>query len=174
MKSETKIVVITGAESTGKSTIANALSAHYSAPAVPEYAREHIENLGREYNYEDVEFIAQKQVEELNLLQNSEPPLIILDTWLLITKVWFEVVYNKVPDWLDAKIRSTKIDLFLICDIDLPWIADNVRENGGTNRRLLQNKYLEEIKKYNYDFKIVSGKDEVRINNAIKFITNIR
>jgi len=174
VKSETKIVVITGAESTGKSTIANALSTHFSASLIPEYAREYIENLEREYTYEDVEFIAQKQIQELNKILTSEQPLIILDTWLLITKVWFEVVYNKIPDWLDSKIRSTNIDLFIVCDIDLPWVADSVRENGGTNRELLHNKYLEEIEKYKFDYGLVRGKDEVRINNAIKFITNIR
>jgi len=174
VKSEPKIIVITGAESTGKSTLASALSSHLSAPVIPEFARCYIENLDRKYNFEDVEFIAKKQVEELNKLQASKQPIIILDTWLLITKIWFDVVFNKVPNWLDAKIRSTNINLVLVCDIDLPWVADKVRENGGINRSILQNKYLKEIEEYDFDHRIVSGKGEERINNAIKYVTKQR
>jgi hypothetical protein len=58
----------------------------------------------------------------------------------------------------------------LICDIDLPWEPDPVRENGGDRRLFLHNKYIEEIKKYNFNYKIVSGIDSVRFSNAIKLL----
>ena len=77
------------------------------------------------------------------------------------------MVFNKIPSWLENEIRNTKIDLFLVCDIDLPWQADPVRENGGETRLILHKKYLENIKNYNFDYKIVNGKNKDRFENAL-------
>jgi len=173
MNSESKNIVITGAESTGKSALTQWLANHFQAPFIPEYARDHIEKLGRKYLFSDVEFIAQKQVQQLNELQKTKSPLIFSDTWLIITKIWFEEVYGREPDWLESEITKTKIVLFLICDTDLPWIQDPVRENGGKKRLYLQKKYIETIKEYGFNFKIVSGKDESRFACALKHIKNL-
>uniref|UniRef100_UPI0032171812 ATP-binding protein n=1 Tax=uncultured Draconibacterium sp. TaxID=1573823 RepID=UPI0032171812 len=165
-----KIIVVTGAESTGKSTLCEALSSYFGVPYVPELARGYIENLNRDYNYEDVVEIAKQQIREVDEKLNSDHPFIILDTWLIITKIWFEVVFKKVPDWLESHIEKTKIDLFLLCDIDLPWVADNVRENGGKKREKLHNIYLNELQKRNYKYQLVTGQNENRIEKAIRII----
>lgn len=167
MKKQPKIVVITGAESTGKSTLAEALGNYYHVPVIPEFARDYVEKLNRPYTYGDVEKIALKQVEELNAAKKLEHPVIFVDTWLIITKIWFEVVFQKVPAWLENTIRTTPIDLFLVCDTDLPWIPDPVRENGGEKRRILHDMYIENIKKYNFTFHIVNGEDQLRFENAL-------
>jgi nicotinamide riboside kinase len=62
----------------------------------------------------------------------------------------------------------------LVCDIDLPWIADPVRENGGENRKILQNKYIENISEFKFKYKLVSGIDEERFQNALKFLTEMK
>lgn len=173
MNSSPKIIVITGAESTGKSTLTESLANYFNVPFIKEFAREYIEKLNRPYNYQDVVFIAEKQVEQLNKLKYSAEPFVFVDTWLIITKIWLEVVFNKTPGWLDKEIRSSKIELFLVCDIDLPWISDPVRENGGEKRQMLQNKYIQNIKKYNFTHKIVSGKNQVRLTNALHYINQI-
>ena len=173
MSKTPKIIVITGAESTGKSTLTESLANFYKVPFVKEFAREYIENLNRPYNYQDVIFIAEKQIEQLNKLKASTEPFIFVDTWLIITKVWLEIVYNKIPDWLEKEIQISNIELFLVCDIDLPWIPDPVRENGGEKRQMLQNKYIENIKKYNFNYKIVNGKNQARFNNALKYLNPI-
>ena len=172
MKNKPLIVAITGAESTGKSTLAEALSKHYSVPFVPEFARAYILELHRHYTFEDIEFIARKQVEQYTQLLSGNYPVIILDTWLLITKVWFEVVYNHIPGWLEENIGKLNIDLFLVCDIDLPWEADDVRENGGENRNKLQQKYLDEIQKYNFPYRLIQGNGTHRTQSAIEIIDN--
>ncbi len=165
-------VAITGAESTGKSTLSDALANHYRSISVPEFSRSYIENLKRPYTYNDVEFIARKQIEiEKNLLPDKSP--IFFDTWLIITKVWFDFVYNKRPKWLDSYIENSNIDLFLVCDIDLPWIYDPVRENGGENRKVLHDIYIENLKKYGFKYQIVSGEGEDRIKNAICFVDQL-
>ena len=168
MNNYPKIIVITGAESTGKSTLTEALAHHFNAPFVPEYARSYIENLNRKYNYTDVEIIARKQVEIFNNVKKTNSEFIFIDTWLIITKIWFEEVFGKIPSWIEHEIKNTKIDLFLVCDTDIPWIPDTVRENGGENRLMLQKRYIEQIEHYNFNYKIVSGSQNERVRNAIR------
>ncbi len=173
-KTSPKIIVITGAESTGKSTLTEALAKYFNVPFIPEIARDYVEHLNAKYNYNDVEKIAKRQVEQLNQLKNTNHPFIFVDTWLIITKIWFEVVFKKTPDWFESEIQKNKIDLFLVCDTDLPWIADPVRENGGEQREILQNKYIETIREYNYEYKIVRGEGEKRIENALCYISDLK
>jgi len=170
MNSYPKIYVITGAESTGKSELTRWLANYFKAPYIPEFARNYIENLSRQYNYDDVELIAKKQIEQVNALKNSDYPYIFVDTWLIITIIWFEFGFKRKPSWIEQELRNTKIDMFLVCDIDIPWVPDPVRENGGRNRVILHNKYIETIKKYNFNYNIVSGINEERFSCALKYL----
>jgi nicotinamide riboside kinase len=170
MKSSPAIYVITGAESTGKSALTEWLANYFNVPYIPEFARSYIENLRRPYTYEDVEEIAMTQIKQINEYKNTSYPFIFADTWLIITKVWFELVFGESPLWLENEIKNTPVNLFLVCDIDLPWIPDPVRENGGEKRVMLHKKYLEIIKENHFDYKIVSGKNSERYNNSLKII----
>ena len=165
-------VVISGPESTGKTELAQALAQRLDAVWVPEYARKYVENLDRPYSYEDVVAIARVQIaQEKEYSLRSEGKLLIFDTWLIITKVWFDLVFGKCPEWVLDHIRSSRIDLFLICDIDLPWIADPVRENGGEKRKELFRLYCDEIRSFGFDFEIVSGIGNLRSLNALKALS---
>jgi NadR type nicotinamide-nucleotide adenylyltransferase len=169
MPEPTVKIVITGAESTGKSTLSEALAAHYHAKWIPEFSRSYIEKLHRDYTYSDIEIIAHQQISEQQNIDH-ENKIVFFDTWLIITKIWFEFVFGKSPDWLHRSILQSKIDLFLVCDIDIPWIPDPVRENGGENRIILHNIYIDQIKSYGFNYQLVSGLDEERLKNAVKII----
>ncbi len=173
MKNKQKIIVITGAESTGKSALTGFLAEYYKVPSIPEFARSYIEHLDRKYTYEDVEYIARKQVEQLEEMKKIRSEFLFIDTWLIITKIWFEEVYRRVPEWICKQIKHTAIDLFLICDTDLPWIPDNVRENGGERRDYLQNRYIEEIKNYGFNFHLVKGVNHERYMNALEVLEQL-
>lgn len=173
MKNKPKIIVITGAESTGKSDLTKKLANHFKVPFIPEFARSYIEGLNRSYNYKDVETIARKQVAQLKNFQNSAHRYIFADTWLIITKVWFEVVFNQVPEWVENEIKKAGIELFLVCATDLPWIPDNVRENGGEKRENLQRRYLEILDEYGFNYRIVKGTDEKRLQNALNCLRDL-
>lgn len=162
-------IVITGAESTGKTSLARALALHYGVRWVPEFAREYVESLQRKYNYCDIEKVARKQILDFCSIGDDEP-LVFIDTWLIITKVWFDKVYGHHPEWLHHAILGNPVDLFLVCDTDLPWVADPVRENGGEARQLLHETYLKEIGRYGFEYKIVSGFEKQRLRNAINLI----
>ncbi|MBN2807706.1 MAG: ATP-binding protein [Prolixibacteraceae bacterium] len=163
----TRKIVITGAESTGKSTLTAGLAQHYKALWIPEIARTYVEGLSRHYTYNDVEKIARLQVEAEQQL-NADEPLVFFDTWLIITKVWFDFVYGKHPGWLHRCIVNSPIDLFLLCDIDLPWVEDPLRENGGENRVKLQQRYLQELHEYGFKYRLISGQHELRLQSAIQ------
>ena len=166
-------VVITGPESTGKSLLAEALAEKYTTQWIPEYAREYVQNLDRPYNYDDVVQIAKHQIrqEETMALKVRPGGILFFDTWLIITKVWFEVVFGKCPEWISTHLRSSKIDLFLVCSTDLPWIADQVRENGGEKREELLEIYCREIGSFGFKFEIIEGIGSIRTENAIKALS---
>lgn len=166
-----KKIVISGPESTGKTILSEALASELNAILIPEYARYYIEGLNKPYTFSDVEAIAKHQIEaEMNLMTLNPRKIVILDTWLIITKVWFDVVFGRIPNWIEDHISSSKIDLFLICAPDLPWIADPVRENGGEMRQKLFERYCIEIEHYGFSYEVVEGTGETRVRNALKFI----
>ena len=167
-----KRVLITGAESTGKSELAMGLAHHFGGIYVPEYAREYVEKLGRPCVYSDVEHIAEWQKRAYH---DTRAPgsFVFFDTWLIITRVWFEVVFQKVPSWLDEQIRRASFDLVLLCHTDLPWISDGVRENGGERREWLQERYQELIRQNGWKFQSVDGLGGERIKKAIHLINKL-
>lgn len=167
-----KRVVLTGPESTGKTEIAEFISNKYNTVCVPEYARGYIQNLKREYTYNDIEHIAKKQIEFEQEYSKKANHILFYDTYLIITKVWFQEVYKKVPSWIDSKITESNIDLFLLCNTDIPWIADSVRENGGEMREKLFEIYKNELDYYGFNYKIINGNGYDRFNNAYNLVEN--
>jgi nicotinamide riboside kinase len=162
-----KTIVITGPESTGKTLISAYLSEKLVCPWIPEYARDYVGRLDRPYTYEDVEHIADIQIKQKNEIERSGASMVILDTWLIITKIWFLEVFGKVPLRIDKEMVKHKIDLFLVCKPDIPWMPDPLRENGGAMREYLMNRYIDEIKKTGWKFVLIGGIGDVRYQNAL-------
>lgn len=165
-----KTIVVTGPESTGKTLISAYLAEQMNCPWVPEYARDYIGSLQRPYTYEDLIHISDTQVKTFNTISQNKPSFLILDTWLIITKIWFLEVYGKYPPIIDKEIASHKIDLYIVCKPDIPWIPDPLRENGGIKRDYLMSRYLEEIRKTGSNFTEIGGKANLRYTNAMKAV----
>jgi len=158
----TIIIVVTGPESTGKTELSRYLSTRTGFPWVPELSRSYIEKLNRPYNYNDVEQIARLQINEFKGIINKNHPIVFFDTDLIITKVWFDVVYRKCPGWVIEAIEKLPVRMHLLCNTDIPWVADPVRENGGEMRLKLFDQYQEELTRFNIPYKIVSGTGNAR------------
>lgn len=173
IKHSIKKIVVTGPESTGKSVLSRQLAERYNCVLVPEYAREYIGKIDHQYTTKDVEHIAKHQLEqERDAVGKSANGIVIFDTWFILTKVWFDVVFGECPKWVTEHIRSTHVDLFLVCYYDLPWIPDPVRENGGVQRKVLFERYCKELESFGYDYVVVKGEGDTRKKNAIEAINS--
>lgn len=141
-------VAIIGPESTGKTTLAQQLAKRYNAIFVPEYAREYVEALNRPYTYDDVCAIARHQIAQMKqYTEDRSDKIVIYDTELIITRVWFDYCYGSTPHWVLDAMEHYKPDVYLLMYPDLAWVDDPVRENGGDAIRLeLYNRYLQEIR----------------------------
>jgi NadR type nicotinamide-nucleotide adenylyltransferase len=162
-------IAITGPESTGKSMLAGQLATHYNTVWVPEFARGYLEHLGKPYEEEDILSIAQGQLVAEDYWFIKAKDYLFCDTELLVTKIWSEVKYSRCDPWIIAKLNSHKYDLFLLCDIDLPWQYDPLREHPD-QRQYLFDLYYKELKNRNFPFDVVRGTGRDRLTNAIQII----
>lgn len=156
---------IIGPESTGKSTLATYLAHRYDGVLVPEYARDYMERRARAsaYTYEDVVNIARVQVQELQELQSGidettskghRQDVVVFDTELIITKVWFLHKFGSCPDFVEEALRAYPMDVYLLCYPDMEWIPDPVRENPDI-REYLFNWYEREIQALGIPYYII-------------------
>ena len=162
-------IAITGPESTGKSMLAEQLAAHYHTVWVPEYAREYLELLGEPYEERDILSIARGQLLSETSKQILAKNFLFCDTELLVTKIWSEVKYGRCHPWIPENIVKHHYDLYLLCDIDLPWEYDPLREHPD-QRQYLFDLYYNELKIRNYPFDVVRGTGPDRLKNALKII----
>jgi len=164
-------IAITGPESTAKSTLTKQLAKHFKGIYYSEYARLYLEEKGSfKYSYDDVEKIARGQLHQYEQSKEYHGKYVFFDTWLIITKVWFDWVYRKQPPWLEEAILRNPIDLYLLCVPDLEWVPDPLREHGGDDRKQLFETYKRELTLLNANFIEISGRDDLRLKNAIDSI----
>lgn len=171
VNSANKIVILTGPESTAKTSIALYLQSFYVSGYVSEYARNYVLGLNRSYQHSDIEKIAQWQKKQMDTCKRSnEYKIWFIDTYLIITKIWFKWFDNKCPDWLNKAILDTQDSLYLLCAPDIIWKPDDVRENGGENRIRLFDLYKKELDEHDLNYRIISGNGEERNKMAHSFV----
>jgi len=160
-------IAITGPESTGKTTLARQLAAHYHTLWVPEYARYYLTLLDRPYTPDDVVEIAKGQVYWENELAKLQPNLLFCDTDLLVCKIWLQFKYGIQNEWIEANLKTHPYNLHLLCNIDLPWQADPLREHPNLDdRQKIFDLYQQELKKLNAHFVTISGDEQARFFQA--------
>lgn len=166
-------IAILGPESTGKSTLAEALAKHFDTKWVPEFAREYIEKLNIPYNFDDVCNIAHKQIEqEIEIEKISSNGFVFFDTDLIITKVWFEYRFKKTPEFVTKWMQSHHFDLYLLCAPDLPWEFDPVREHSD-EREFFFEWYKSEIEQIRKPYIIIDGTGNQRLKKAITVLDTL-
>ncbi|HEX4682315.1 MAG TPA: ATP-binding protein [Gemmatimonadaceae bacterium] len=133
-----KRVVLTGSESTGKSTLAARLAAHYAAELVPEFVRTYAEQKDGGIDFRDHGPIARGQMalEDEHIARTRG--LVIQDTDLLSTVVYCDHYFGRCPTWIVGAAAARKPDLYMVCEIDLPWIEDGVRDRGHMREEMQQ------------------------------------
>lgn len=162
-------VAITGPESTGKSTLSEALAKHYVTCWVPEFARIYLNGLDRSYQKEDLVEIAKGQIEQEDRLLLRANKLLFCDTDLMVIKIWSQYKYHDIDPYIKAQYTTRDYDLYLLMDIDLPWEYDPQREHPK-KRAYFFDRFKNELERRNLLYKIVSGNHQERLTNAIKVV----
>ena len=175
-----KKIVIIGPESTGKSTLCKKLATHYNTACVDEYAREYLLKNGKDYTFENLLDIAKGQIagEELAVQQlptiNHQPSTIFIDTDMYVMKVWCEFVFERCHHWILNRFAERKYDLYLLCNVDVPWVKDELREYPDlVNRQKLYCHYKDILINQNVPWIDISGGYEERLNKAIEAVDKL-
>ena len=158
-------IILTGPESSGKTTLCEKLSDHFKTTCNKEYSRKYINTLNRNYNYFDLVKIAKGQF-------NSEKNNIILDTDLITIKIWSKFKYNNCDDWIINQINKQRLEkrFYLLCKPDIVWEYDPIRENPK-NREELFYLYKKELEILEHNYFIIEG--ENRLYQCISKISSI-
>jgi NadR type nicotinamide-nucleotide adenylyltransferase len=167
-----KKVVVIGPECTGKTDLSHFLAAHFKTRFVAEYAREYLDTLGHDYNQFDLTRIAQGQIRAEDQMAAQANQVLICDTDCIVVKVWSEFKYGSCDPSILQWIRERSYDLYLLTYIDIPWIADPLREHPD-QREELWRIYEREVKSTRVPFVQIRGSRKARQQIAIDGINSL-
>jgi NadR type nicotinamide-nucleotide adenylyltransferase len=177
-----KKIVIIGPESTGKSTLCKLLAAHFHTSCVNEYAREYLLKNGTDYTFENLLDVAKGQIagEELGVEKlltiniKHQQSTIFIDTDMYVMKVWCEFVFDKCHHWILNRIAERKYDLYLLCNVDMPWVKDELREYPDLiTRQKLYHHYKDILVNQNVPWVDISGGYKERLEKAIDAVDKL-
>lgn len=182
-----KKIVTIGPESTGKSVLCDQLAKHYNTTWCPEYAREYLLKNGTSYTYDDLLMIAKGQialeescqltVDSRQSTAGSELPhskLLFIDTDMYVMKVWCEFVFGNCHRYILDQIVERKYDLYLLCNVDLPWVKDELREYPDLeSRATLYSMYKDIMVNQSVPWVDISGNYEQRFEKAVKAVDQL-
>ncbi|WP_299197045.1 ATP-binding protein [uncultured Amphritea sp.] len=158
-------IVITGAESSGKSTLTEHLGRTLKLPYALEYARYYLEHYGPDYDLAQLTRLSKLHQQYQQTEVSCEVALGIFDTDLINYKIWAEVVFGCCPEVISAGIAQESSHVYLLCKPDLPWEPDPLRQNPDDREQLYQ-RHLQEIQRLGRPFEIVEGSGAQRLANA--------
>ena len=175
-----KKIVIIGPESTGKSTLCEMLAKYYDTKWCPEYAREYLLAHGTDYSYDDLLTIAKGQVDLEEKFVSSvkesgnSSSLLFIDTDMYVMKVWCEFVFGKCHNWILDQVVKRQYDLYLLCNTDLPWVKDELREYPDLETRdKLYRIYKDIMINQSVPWVDISGNYDERFQKAVKAIDSL-
>lgn len=170
-------VVLYGPESTGKTTLAKALAAHYQTPWVPEFARPYLQEKWDKHQavctLADLPIIARGQLAAENAAVAQANRLILCDTNILVTKVWSETHFEGycAPE-LKTILAQTHYDLYLLTSIDVPWEKDDLRDRPNDREEML-GYFKQQLEQYNFPYLVLEGNPKERVEKAVAAIDHL-
>lgn len=178
-----KRIVVIGPESTGKSTLCGMLAQHFGTDWCPEFAREYLLTHGTDYSFDDLLTIAKGQLamedeyaEKAGRAADAgQAPALFIDTDMYVMKVWCEFVFGNCHSWIIDRIVERTYDLYLLCNTDLPWVRDELREYPDlVTRETLYRMYEDLIINQSTPWVLIQGADpEERFNTALRAVEEL-
>ncbi len=167
-----KRIVLTGPESTGKTTMARLLAEHFKTVWAEEYGREYFVNKGGNLILPDITEIAKGQlkIEDESVVKANK--FLFCDTDLIVTEIWSEIYFKTCPREVIEMGLNRKYDLYLLMDIDIPWKDDGTREFPHL-REWHFKRIKEELEIRGLNYIVISGNYEERLKTCITFINKL-
>lgn len=162
-------VCLIGPHSTGKSTLARELAAHYRTTCVAEYARGYALCVKRELTVDDVPRIAEGQIANEESANGAE--MLILDTDLVSTAVYSRHYYDFCEPWIEQKARERRADLYLLMDVDTPFVDDPARDSADVRDQLFA-RFRATLEELCVPYVVIRGEWGARKRAAIAAIEN--
>ncbi len=164
-----RTICLHGPESTGKSTLAPALAAHFDTLWLPEYGRTYCETFGLALTMADLVAIARTHAAMTRAAKRQCNGRLILDTDPLMTAAWADILFERSDPWLDRFTETA--DLYLLLDIDMPWVDDGTRFFGDEARR---RRFLEcsraQLDRRGLPYVLIGGPAEERFDRSLEAI----
>lgn len=162
-------ICLHGPESTGKSTLIPQLAAHFDTIFVPEYGRTFAETHGTDFTMADLVEIARTHDAQTRAALATRADPLLLDTDPLMTAVWADMLFGRRDPWFDAWHGTA--DLYLLLDIDLPWVDDGTRMFGSkAERQRFFDLSRAELDRRGLSYTIVGGQGPARLAAALAAI----
>lgn len=175
-KSSVIKIALFGPESTGKTTLAKQLAAHYHTVWTPEFARDYLqEKWDKEKkicDLSDMLPIAYGQVQLENEKLALANKYLYCDTNLLVTKVFSDVYYNYCDPLLQKAAQEHEYDLFFLTDIDVPWEKDDLRDKPEGRESVFE-VFKQSLISNNKPFIRLTGDKESRLKKAIAIVDDL-
>ncbi|WEK43324.1 MAG: ATP-binding protein [Candidatus Sphingomonas colombiensis] len=165
-----RTICLHGPESTGKSTTTVRLARHFGTPVVAEFGRTYCERYGVDLTMSDLVMIAHTQDLQVRAACDAGRFPVIVDTDALMSAVWADMMFGRRDPWF-ARWDNTA-DLYLLFDIDLPWIEDGTRMFGtAAERQRFFDLSKAELDRRGVRWEMVSGSGEARYENVLAALT---
>lgn len=149
-----KKICFYGPESTGKSVMAKQLAEYYHTEFVPEVAREIVSS--NEFTVEDIIKIGYAYTDRVTEKTRTANKILFCDTDLITTQIYCRHYLGVVPEVLYKLEKQISYDQYFLFDIDVPWVADGMRDLGDT-RNEMYSVFEGELITRGLDFYSVSG-----------------
>jgi HTH-type transcriptional repressor of NAD biosynthesis genes len=172
-------IVVVGAESTGTTTLAKALSEHYKTVCVPEYGRTYTEQKyarGKEgWHSGEFHHIAKTQNELEDMYAKNANRLLICDTDSFATMLWCKRYCFKLPYTLVDFVKETNHNkYYIVTKDDIPFVQDEKGTRDGEHiRHDMHKQFIRMLECNNKRFIVVDGDMENRLRQSIKFIEGL-
>ena len=167
--------MLTGPECTGKTTLAAAIAEAQGAPWLPEASRQYAElrgMVGDDLTAADVEPIARLAMSNEDAALAKDPRLLVLDTDLISTVVYARHYYGDAPDWLVSEAKRRRGDLYLLCEPDLPWSPDGIRDRPNDRMELMA-MFEAAMAEFGAVARRVTGPGPSRLDAALRAVASI-
>jgi nicotinamide riboside kinase len=158
-----KKIVITGPESSGKTTLARFLAERLGTVWVPEFARTYLQHLGRPYHNADLDTILKGQLAWEKWYEQLAHEYLVCDTDWTVLDIWRR---SRGLEGI-AKQHQAPWHLAVLCTPDFDWEPDPLREHPFEQQAFFE-QYAQLLQQQNSPFVCVSGAVPLRIEKILE------